>query len=94
MDQCSDRKIKYSRSQTSLFSLLLFYFINNNIIIVHVRYITIETKEVVHIGYNRFLFPYSYLGEGLSAMHLSLSLSTYSENKTRYIKYGKLLLFQ
>jgi hypothetical protein len=29
----------------------LFYFINYNIIIVQVRYISIETKEVAHIGY-------------------------------------------
>ena len=28
-----------------------------NMIIVQVRYITIETKEVARIGYNRFLFP-------------------------------------
>jgi hypothetical protein len=28
-----------------------FYFINYNIIIVQVRYISIETKEVAHIGY-------------------------------------------
>jgi hypothetical protein len=27
------------------------YFINYNIIIVQVRYISIETKEVAHIGY-------------------------------------------
>ena len=32
-----------------------------NIIIVQVRYITTETKELVSIGYNRFLFPHSYV---------------------------------
>jgi hypothetical protein len=33
-----------------------FYFMNYNITIVRVRYITIETKEVARIGYNGFLF--------------------------------------
>ena len=37
------------------------------IIIVQVRYITIEIKEVSRIGYNAFLFPQSYSGEGLGA---------------------------
>jgi hypothetical protein len=32
-----------------------------NMIIVQVRYITIETKEVARIGYYRFLFPHSYV---------------------------------
>jgi hypothetical protein len=35
-------------------------YINYSIIIVQVRYITIETKEVVRIGYNGFLFPHEY----------------------------------
>ena len=39
------------------------YFINYNIIIVQVIYINIETKEVVRIGYNGFLFPHSYSGD-------------------------------
>jgi len=43
---------------TKLFSRLFLYFINYNIIIAQVRYITtcIETKEVACIGYNSFLF--------------------------------------
>ena len=48
-------KLGVARLQTKLF----FNFINYNIIIVQVRYITIETKEVVHIGYNGFLFPHA-----------------------------------
>jgi hypothetical protein len=28
------------------------------------RYSTIETKEVARIGYNGFLFPHEYSGEG------------------------------
>jgi hypothetical protein len=41
----------------------LFHFINYNIIIVQVRYITVETKEVTRIGYNGFLFPHEYSGD-------------------------------
>ena len=37
----------YTRSQTKLFSRLFFIFLNYNIILVKVRYISIETKEVV-----------------------------------------------
>ena len=37
---------------------------------MQVRYITIEAKEVACIGYNRFLFPHSYLGEGLGANYV------------------------
>ena len=44
----------------------------NNTIIVQVRYIIIETKEVARIGYNGFLFPHSYSGDGLCATHLGL----------------------
>ena len=42
------------------------YFFNNTII-VQVRYIIIETKEFVRIGYNGFLFPHEYSGEGDTA---------------------------
>jgi hypothetical protein len=49
----------------------LFYFINYKIIIILVRYITIETKEVACIGYNGFLFLHSYSVEGIGAMHLT-----------------------
>ena len=31
---------------------------------VCIRYSTIETKEAAHIGYNGFLFPHEYSGEG------------------------------
>jgi hypothetical protein len=48
-------KLGVARLQAKLF----FNFINYNIIIVQVRYITIETKEVASFGYNRFLFPHS-----------------------------------
>jgi hypothetical protein len=46
-------------------------------------YITIEIKEVTHIGYNGFLFPHLYTDEGQGA-----------EKETCYIKYRPLLLFQ
>ena len=35
-----------------------------------VKYSTIETKEAARIGYNGFLFPHSYSGDGLGATHL------------------------
>ena len=39
---------------------------------ISIGYSTIETKEVVRIGYNGFLFPHEYSGEGRGAdMHLS-----------------------
>ena len=61
---------------------MLFHY---NIIIEQVRYITIETKEVAHIGYNGFPFPhYSYsLGEGIGARHLI----SHAEKETRFIQY-------
>jgi hypothetical protein len=70
----------------------IYFF--NNIIIVQVRYIIIETKEFARIGYNGFLFPHSYSGDGLGATHLGLHPSTHAEKETRYIQYGPLLLFQ
>ena len=39
----------------------------NNIIIVQDRYITIEKKIVVRIGYNGFLSPHDYSCEGRDA---------------------------
>ena len=54
------------------------YFFNNTII-VQVRYIIIETKEFARIGYNGFLFPHSYSGDGLGATHLGLNLSTHAK---------------
>ena len=50
----------YTRSQTNLFSQLFFIFMNYNIIVVQVRYIIIETKEVARIGHIGFLFPPEY----------------------------------
>jgi hypothetical protein len=47
-----------------MFSRLFSYFINYSIIIVQVRYITIETKELSSIGYSWFLYPHDYSGEG------------------------------
>jgi hypothetical protein len=32
-----------------------------------IGYSTIETKEAAHIGYNGFLFPHEYSGEGRGA---------------------------
>jgi hypothetical protein len=46
---------------------------------------TIATKEATRIGYNGFLFPHEYSGEGRG---------TNAEKETRYIQYGKILLFQ
>jgi hypothetical protein len=46
-----------SRSQNkTILTTFFFKFINYNIIIVQVRYIAIETKDVSSIGYNRFPF--------------------------------------
>jgi hypothetical protein len=54
---------------------------------VFVRYIIIETKEFSRIGYNVFLFPHSYSGDGLGATHLGLHLSTYAEKETLWSLY-------
>jgi hypothetical protein len=61
------------------------YFINYNIIIVQVRYITIETKEIAHIEYYGFPFPHysNSLDEGIGARHLS----SHAEKETRFIQY-------
>ena len=48
----------------------------------NIRYSTIETKEFSRIGYNGFLFLHSYSGDGLSATHLGLHLSTHAEKET------------
>ena len=47
---------------------LCFIFIKHSIIIVQVRYITIEKREAARIGYNGFLFSNSYSGEGRGAI--------------------------
>jgi hypothetical protein len=52
-----------------------------------IGYSTIETKEASGIGYNGFLFPHSYSGDGLGATHLGLHPSTHAEKETRYIQY-------
>ena len=62
-----------------LFSRLFINFINYNIIIVQVSYISIKTKEAVLIGY--YEFP-------------DFHLSSHVEKETRYIQYGPFLLFQ
>ena len=66
----------------------------------------LKQNNFVRIGYNGFLFPHSYSGDGLGATHLGLHLSTHAEKKIdlhlsthaekeiRYIQYGPLLLFQ
>jgi hypothetical protein len=46
----------------------------------------IETKEAARNGYNGFLFPHEYSGEG--------RVFTHAEKETRYIQYGKIHLFQ
>jgi hypothetical protein len=57
-------------------------FFNNNII-VQVRYIIIETKEVARIGYNGFLFPHSYSGDGLGNNVITIL----NEKKINLINY-------
>ena len=43
-----------------------------------IRYSTIETKEAARIGYNGFLFPHSYSGDGrtsfVSIMYLTCTI--------------------
>jgi hypothetical protein len=46
----------------TIYTIPLYFF--NNTIIVQVRYIIIERKEFARIGYNGFLFPHEYSGEG------------------------------
>ena len=55
----------------------------NNSIIVHVEYITIETKEAARIRHSKFLL-----------VHLGLHLSSQAEKEHRYVQYGPLLLSQ
>ena len=50
-------------------------------------YIIIETKEFARIGYNGFLFPHSYSGDGLGATHLGLHLSTHAETFVSIVLY-------
>ena len=53
---------------------------------VYIGYSTIETKEADRIGYNEFLFPHEYSGEGRAQIH--------AEKETRYIRYtGKFFCF-
>ena len=51
------------------------------ILCICIRYSIIETKEAAHIGYNVFLFPHEYPGDGLGATHLGLHLSTHAEKR-------------
>jgi hypothetical protein len=39
----------------------------DNIPLISIGYSTIETKEAARIGYNGFLFPHEYSGEGRGA---------------------------
>ena len=71
------------------------WFFFNNTIIVQVRYIIIETKEIARIGYNGFLFLHSYSGNGIGATHLGLHLSTHAEKETVISNTGNFqVLFQ
>jgi hypothetical protein len=65
------------------------YHFFNNTIIVQVRYIIIETKEVARLGYNRFLFLHSYSDDGLGATHLGLHLSTNAARPSPEYECGK-----
>ena len=56
---------------------------------------------MARIGYNGFLFPHEYSGEGQVFPHEysgegrgGLQMSTRAEKETRYIQYGQILLFQ
>ena len=70
---------------------LYFVFIDYNIVIVQVRYITFETKEVSRIGYNMLLFPHSYSGEDHGDIHLGFHLSIHTGKETRYFQCGPFL---
>ena len=48
-------------------NVIQFGFFFKNTLIVQVRYITIETKEVTRIGHNGFPFPHEYSDEGRGA---------------------------
>ena len=65
-----DRRKKWIKCHT--------IFVFNNTIIVQVRYIIIETKEVARIGYSDFFFR----------------IRTHAEKNPLFIQYGQLLLFQ
>lgn len=61
-------------SQTKLFSRLIFFWINYNTIIVQVRYINIEPKEVARIVHSGFLFRIRTQMNVLSSPQCSLIL--------------------
>jgi hypothetical protein len=65
------------------------YHFFNNTIIVQVRYIIIETKEVARLGYNGFLFLHSYSDDGLGATHRGLHLSTNAARPSPEYECGK-----
>jgi len=68
-----------------LYSRLFFYLINHNIIIVQVRYITIETKRS-YPYWIQWFFPHAY--------HQGLHRSIHAEKETRYIQYtGRFFCF-
>jgi hypothetical protein len=76
-----------------LLIVVLFGFLNiKSVKIYAIPYIFSTT--LARVGYNGFLFPHSYSGDGIGATHLDLHLSTHAEKETRYIQYGPLLLLQ
>jgi hypothetical protein len=76
-----------------LLIVVLFGFLNiKSVKIYAIPYIFSTT--LARVGYNGFLFPHSYSGDGIGATHLGLHLSTHAEKETRYIQYGPLLLLQ
>jgi hypothetical protein len=68
--------------------LYFLLFIDYNIVIVQVRYITFETKEVGRIGYNILHFLHSYSGEDHDDIHLAIHLSIHTGTETRNLQYG------
>jgi hypothetical protein len=84
----TDKKLSFF-----LLIVVLFGFLNiKSVKIYAIPYIFSTT--LARIGYNGFLFPHSYSGDGIGATHLGLHLSTHAEKETRYIQYGPLLLLQ
>ena len=63
---------------------------------IGIRYSTIETKEAARIGYKLmgFFFRMSTQVKTEVRSTTGRHLSTNAERETRYIQYGKILLFQ
>jgi hypothetical protein len=60
-------------------------------VIVQVKYITFETKEVSRIGYNMLLFLHLYSDEDDGDIHLGIHLSIHTGKEARYLQYGPFL---